>query len=241
MRIRVRTNPDAYMKKRVAQPKDFLRVSPGLSRAFPAFSYPAPGGLRPARSGRRSRRCLTRGRCLQPRHLVIAVSPTKQHGEDRQGEDERHLESDDQHVKPWAIDTSMRLPPLVSSESRVFACHSFIPRTPADNHLGSNHLVTVRSDSEANMKEGESYLGRAMSDQPSGAGTTLVPVSGTGVNPLISRVQAGGAVLERMTSSAGTTTCRSTGSPSASERRSSTLRRPTSLKSWRIVVRGGRK
>jgi hypothetical protein len=40
MRIRVRTNPDAYMKKRVAQPKDFLRVSPGFSRAFPAFRYP---------------------------------------------------------------------------------------------------------------------------------------------------------------------------------------------------------
>jgi len=43
--------------------------------------------------------------------------------------------------------------------------------------------------------------------------------------------QVGGAVLARTTSAAGTTTCRSTGSPSARESRSSTLRRPTSLKS----------
>jgi hypothetical protein len=39
MRIRVRTNPDAYMKKRVAQPKDFLRVSPGFP-GFPCVPLP---------------------------------------------------------------------------------------------------------------------------------------------------------------------------------------------------------
>jgi hypothetical protein len=100
MRITLRTNPDAYMKNRMPQPKDFLRLSPGLARL----------SLRSATSRQAvSRRAPPSSETVSV-VSVIPGSPTKQHGEDRQGEDQSHLESDDQHVEPRAIDTPMSLP-----------------------------------------------------------------------------------------------------------------------------------